>query len=115
MPAYYLADAQGSRLQSGTRPVDLAGSGHRPKGPMSISRHEYTIEVHHEADGSYWATVPELPGCFASGDTIEELREALSEAISLYLHDDPKAGHITEMGEARQKDVVSEMKVLIEA
>jgi hypothetical protein len=31
------------------------------------------------------------------------------------LHDDPEAGHITEMGEARQKDVVSEMKVLVGA
>jgi len=36
-------------------------------------------------DGSYWADVPELPGCFASGDTLDELFESLREGIALYL------------------------------
>ena len=31
----------------------------------------------------------ELPGCFASGATLDELREALAEAIGLYLWDRP--------------------------
>lgn len=44
----------------------------------------FRVEVHHE-DGSYWAQVVEMPGCFASGDTFDELREALAEAIGLYL------------------------------
>lgn len=47
---------------------------------------ELKVRVHHE-EGSYWAEVVELPGCFASGDTIDELLEALGEAISLYLED----------------------------
>ena len=28
-------------------------------------------------DGSYWADVPELPGCFASGDNLDELFDSL--------------------------------------
>jgi predicted RNase H-like HicB family nuclease len=48
---------------------------------------EFTVVVHHE-DGGVWAEVKDLPGCFASGDTMEELREALDEAIGLYLSDD---------------------------
>jgi predicted RNase H-like HicB family nuclease len=32
-----------------------------------------------------WAEVEELPGCFASGADMGELRDALSEAVSLYL------------------------------
>ncbi len=44
----------------------------------------YNVAVHPE-DGSYWAEVVELPGCFASGDTWDELWEALTEAVSLYL------------------------------
>jgi predicted RNase H-like HicB family nuclease len=32
-----------------------------------------------------WADVDELPGCFASGRDMNELREALNEAVSLYL------------------------------
>jgi predicted RNase H-like HicB family nuclease len=42
------------------------------------------VEVHHE-DGSYWAEVRELPGCFASGDTVAELIESVEEAVALYL------------------------------
>ena len=42
------------------------------------------VDVHHE-EGSYWAEVRELPGCFASGDTVAELIEAVEEAVALYL------------------------------
>jgi predicted RNase H-like HicB family nuclease len=51
---------------------------------------EYTAQVHHE-DGMYWAEVDELPGCFASGETLDELGEALAEAISLYQADDDES------------------------
>lgn len=44
---------------------------------------DLTARVHQE-DGSYWAEVVELPGCFASGDDLDELKEALAEAIFLY-------------------------------
>ena len=37
----------------------------------------------HQEDGSYWAEVRELPGCFASGKDLNELQEALIEAIGL--------------------------------
>ena len=33
----------------------------------------------------YWATVDEFPGVFATGDTLEELRESLEEGIALVL------------------------------
>jgi predicted RNase H-like HicB family nuclease len=42
------------------------------------------VDVHRE-DGSYWAEVRELPGCFASGDTVAELIESVEEAVALYL------------------------------
>lgn len=41
----------------------------------------------HEEDGSYWAEVQELPGCFASGKDLNELQEALIEAIGMCLTD----------------------------
>jgi predicted RNase H-like HicB family nuclease len=47
---------------------------------------ELTANIHLE-DGSYWADVPELPGCFASGDTLDELFDSLREGIRLYLSD----------------------------
>jgi predicted RNase H-like HicB family nuclease len=46
------------------------------------------MELHaviHEEDGSYWAEVKELPGCFASGRDLDEVNEGLIEAIGLVL------------------------------
>ncbi len=48
---------------------------------------ELTANIHLE-DGSYWAEVSELPGCFASGDTFDELFDSLFEGIQLYLDED---------------------------
>lgn len=62
---------------------------------MSTTATTYTVHVHTEDDGSLWAEVVDLPGCFASGDTLDELWEALQEAVSLYLTDDPEAGRIS--------------------
>jgi predicted RNase H-like HicB family nuclease len=47
---------------------------------------ELTARIHIE-EGSYWADVPELPGCFASGDTLDELFDSLQEGVALYLED----------------------------
>ncbi len=42
------------------------------------------VTVHFE-DGTFWATVAEFPGVFATGETLEELRESLTEGIALVL------------------------------
>lgn len=44
----------------------------------------YRVTIHYEED-HLWAEVHDLPGCFASGRDPDELREALAEAIGLYL------------------------------
>ncbi|MFZ0089848.1 MAG: type II toxin-antitoxin system HicB family antitoxin [Solirubrobacteraceae bacterium] len=49
---------------------------------------ELTVVVHQER-GSYWSEIPELPGCFASGRTVDELGDALAEAVGMYLWDLP--------------------------
>ncbi len=48
---------------------------------------EVTIAVHRGREG-FWSEVSELPGCFATGRTLEELTEAVGEAVGLYLWDD---------------------------
>lgn len=45
----------------------------------------YTVKIVRDEDGALYGHVLQLPGCFASGDDLAELSEALSEAISLYL------------------------------
>ncbi len=52
---------------------------------------ELTARIHIE-EGSYWADVPGLPGCFASGDTLDELFESLQEGVALYLADESGQG-----------------------
>jgi len=46
-----------------------------------------TAQIHNE-DGSYWADIPELPGVFAAGDTLDELFDSLREGVRLVLADD---------------------------
>jgi predicted RNase H-like HicB family nuclease len=46
----------------------------------------YTVIVHEAKDDDpeetgFWAEVEELPGCYASGDTLEELENDVKEAI----------------------------------
>ena len=63
---------------------------------------ELTVVVHREPDG-FWSEVEELPGCFASGRTLDELGEALAEAVGLYLWDLPGElrGEVKASGESR--------------
>lgn len=49
-----------------------------------------TAQIHRE-NGSYWADVPELPGVFAAGETLDELFESLREGVSLVLESDPES------------------------
>lgn len=48
---------------------------------------ELQVIVHEAEDGSLWAEVPQLPGVFAAGDTEDELRSCLLEAIEMWLED----------------------------
>lgn len=72
---------------------------------------EYVVRVHDGEDGSLWAEVLDLPGCFASGGSLDELREALEEAISLCVSDAPR-GSAGRIGPALR---VGEMRVRVAA
>ncbi len=67
---------------------------------------ELTVIVHQER-GSFWAEVSELPGCFASGRTLDELVEALAEAVGLYLWDLPAELHGAPTGVGETQIVAS--------
>ena len=41
--------------------------------------------IHEDETGGYWAEVPSLPGCVSQGETIEEVRENIREAIEAWL------------------------------
>ena len=41
--------------------------------------------IYRDESGVYCAEVPALPGCYTDGDTIEDVKRNLQEAIQLYL------------------------------
>jgi predicted RNase H-like HicB family nuclease len=41
--------------------------------------------VHRAEEGGYWAEVPSIPGCSTEGETMDELRANLLEAIALMI------------------------------
>ena len=46
---------------------------------------EYVLVIHQAEEGGYWAEVPALDGCFAQGETLEELLEDARVAIASHL------------------------------
>jgi len=46
---------------------------------------EYLAVIEKGADGSFSVYVPDLPGCVTCGDTIEEARELIREAIRSHI------------------------------
>lgn len=50
--------------------------------------------VLHSDDGiRYGVTVPDLPGCFSAGDTVDEALDSVVEAIELHLEGLAEEGH----------------------
>lgn len=45
----------------------------------------YPIVIHKEPDTSYGVTIPDLPGCFSAGDTMEEAFKNAVEAIECHV------------------------------
>ena len=42
----------------------------------------YAVVIHEDPDGGFWAEVPALPGCYSQGETIDELKYNIREAIA---------------------------------
>jgi predicted RNase H-like HicB family nuclease len=65
------------------------------KGTLIVATEKGEIELNvvvHREDDTYWAEVPSHPGLFASGESMDELVEAVGEAWVLYNHDESAAG-----------------------
>jgi predicted RNase H-like HicB family nuclease len=47
----------------------------------------YLYIVEKAKDGSYSAYVPDLPGCTTSGDTIDDVKTGIRDAVDLYVEE----------------------------
>jgi len=55
---------------------------------------DYLVVIEPGNDGSFSAYVPDLPGCVSCGDTVEEVKQLIAEAIAFHIegllrHGDP--------------------------
>lgn len=46
---------------------------------------DYVLVIHPAAEGGYWAEVPDLEGCFAQGETLEDLLADATAAVASHL------------------------------
>ena len=74
----------GSRATRSPRARSTA-STRRPARSRNEPRHEAIAIVIEEAESNYAAYVPSLPGCIATGPTVEEAERRLREAIELHV------------------------------
>ena len=45
----------------------------------------YPVVIHKDKDSDYGVTVPDLPGCFSAGETMEAALDNVVEAIECHL------------------------------
>jgi predicted RNase H-like HicB family nuclease len=74
---------------------------------MRQERRTLKIQVIEE-DETIWATVAEMPGVFAAGETMTELRDSLEEGIALWLSVEGESGPTVRLGEFRRDARVTE-------
>jgi predicted RNase H-like HicB family nuclease len=56
-----------------------------------MKKYHFAAVIQKDEDG-YYAFCPELQGCYTSGDTYEEARSNLADAIRLHIEDRIAAG-----------------------
>jgi len=66
---------------------------------------EFTAIIEAAPEGGFWAICPEVPGANGQGDTIEETKNSLRQAIELIL-EDRKADILRGLPEDAIKDTV---------
>ncbi len=51
----------------------------------------FTVVIEQDEDGIYVAKVPDIPGCYTQGKTVEEAMERIREAIQVCLEAEEEA------------------------
>lgn len=54
----------------------------------TFMRRSFAVVIERDPDGGFIASVPALPGCHTQGETLDELRGNVREAVELYLEDE---------------------------
>lgn len=52
-----------------------------------MKEYEFTIVIERDEDGRYLAICPALQGCYLEGETEEEARDLIVDAVRLHIED----------------------------
>jgi predicted RNase H-like HicB family nuclease len=79
-----------------------------------VTEYSFTVLYEPQPKGGYTVLVPALPGCISQGDTLEEARKMIREAIELYIEvllEDGK--HIPEEFSCKGEPVAERVKIAV--
>jgi predicted RNase H-like HicB family nuclease len=62
----------------------------------------FTVAVYEAEEGGYWAEVLELPGCASQGETLDQLKDNIIEAIEACLQ-----AHLEDEGAHAPRKVIT--------
>jgi predicted RNase H-like HicB family nuclease len=73
-----------------------------------MTEYEFIVVVERDEDGRYLAICPALQGCYTEGETEEEARSLIADAIRLHLQDRIEIGEPihTEIGATKVRVAV---------
>jgi predicted RNase H-like HicB family nuclease len=73
-----------------------------------VKEYEFTIIIQRDEDGRFLAVCPALQGCYTEGETEEEARELIRDAIRLHVEDRLASGEpiYQELGAAKVRVAV---------
>ena len=67
----------------------------------------FKVVIQQDEDGRFNVSCPELEGCFSFGNTVEEAKKNITEAIELYLQNMPEE----EISSIRLKVEIAEVTI----
>lgn len=53
---------------------------------------KYLVVIEQAADGSYSAYLPDVPGCVSCGDTVDEVKAMIQEALDFHIEGMRRSG-----------------------
>ena len=55
-----------------------------------MEKQTFTVLIERDEDGIYIAKVPDIPGCYTQGKTVEQVMERIKEAVQVCLQSENK-------------------------